>query len=137
MGPRDASRALARPWRRPSSARAAPIPRDSGRAPTRAASRGGLHAQPAPRATAVDGELARPAPRAGVADGGDEGENARERKTERGALTGGPRAKIVFFHPRLTAHGWEFGRNGTERINQNFYDTEGNLKNFIAYKEPI
>jgi len=78
-----------------------------------------------------------PGPRAGVADGGDEGENARERKTERGALTGGPRAKIVFFHPRLTAHGWEFGRNGTERINQKFYGTEGKLKKFIAYKEPI
>ena len=53
------------------------------------------------------------------------------------ARTGGPKGKNYLFLPHLTAHGWEFGRNSTERINQNFYGTEGNLKNFMAYKEPI
>ena len=77
-----------------------------------------------------------PGPRAGVADGGDEGENAREKNRKRGTYRWA-KGKNCLFHPHLTAHGWEFGRNGIERINQNFYGTEGNLKNFIAYKEPI
>jgi hypothetical protein len=36
--------------------------------------------------------------------------------------------------PKLTAHGWRRGRNGTEGINQNFYVTDGEFLKLYGSK---
>jgi len=60
----------------------------------------------------------------------------KKKREKRGALIGGLRGQNCRFH-HLTAYEWEFGRSDVEGINQNFYGTEENSKNFMVSKESI
>jgi hypothetical protein len=58
---------------------------------------------------------------------GDEGEKRKEKKRETDADLWASTWMGI----------WEFGQNGAEGINQNFYGIEGKSKNLVAYKKSI